>query len=280
MPNNSGSSKDFWDKLEIFGKIVSGIVLVIIAIILERGSDRIASSLQSGELVQSLIKELSTPDTEISQEIALVALNHSIGAQNPTLVLDICERILRNAEYDDISRTFAFEIIQQRAPDRATTILEDFASTKEIVAAVTDSTSMETAAALPIRDRVVNKLVEQFLSEKVYIHFRHEANRSLIAQLQKEFQNKGFIAPGIEFIDLDFNNYVKYYYEDDRNLAENVASIATQFFSARNIPIKFIVQNLTRSKLKERAARKMVELWINLGEPETPVTADRDKNEP
>ncbi len=121
MNKNIKSSKDIWDKIDILSKIVSGIVLVLIAIVLKFGADKISSSLQTGQLVQSLIVDLSSPDTiKIRQEIALVALDQVLWKQNPELVLKVCERIVLNTDqYDQISGVLAFEILKSRAPIRA-----------------------------------------------------------------------------------------------------------------------------------------------------------------
>ena len=121
MNGKTKSPKDIWDKLDILSKIASGIVLVLIAIVLKFGADKISSSLQTGQLVQSLISDLSSPDTtKIRQEIALVALDQTLWKQNKELVLKVCERIIKNTDqYDQITGMLAFEILKSRDSLRA-----------------------------------------------------------------------------------------------------------------------------------------------------------------
>lgn len=97
----TSSSKDAWDKVEVVGKLASGIMLVVIAAILQRGTDRIANSLKSGQLVQSLIADLATP-----------------------------EKNVKNTAHDDRSRTSAFEIMRPRDSSRAAVVLEDLAAAR------------------------------------------------------------------------------------------------------------------------------------------------------
>ncbi|MCU0627791.1 MAG: hypothetical protein MUF21_15150 [Gemmatimonadaceae bacterium] len=88
-----GGSKDGWDKLDVLGRLVSGVVLAVIAFILKTGADDIAAAQQRGELVRSLITDLTTRDQAARQDIALIALDHSIGERTPQLVVEIAERL-------------------------------------------------------------------------------------------------------------------------------------------------------------------------------------------
>ncbi len=63
MSENKKFDKDLWDKMEIVGRLFSGIVLVAIAMVLKTGADSVSSSLQTGNLVQTLIGDLTTEGT-------------------------------------------------------------------------------------------------------------------------------------------------------------------------------------------------------------------------
>jgi len=72
MNNNKSTSKSTWDKLDVLGKLISSVLLATIAIVIKYGADNIATSLQSGQLVQSLIADLTTQETGTRQDIALI----------------------------------------------------------------------------------------------------------------------------------------------------------------------------------------------------------------
>ena len=93
MPG-SDKPKDLWDKADIVGKLFSGVILALIAFVIKSGADDIAASQRQGELVRSLIADLTTKDQHTRQDLALIALNHSVGEQNPSLVIEIAERLV------------------------------------------------------------------------------------------------------------------------------------------------------------------------------------------
>lgn len=266
MATDTKSTKDIWDKLDIVGKIVSGIVLVAIAIVLERGSNKIANSMQSGQLVQSLISDLAVPDTTIKQDIALIALNHAVGAQNPALVLQICERILENTkDYDDITGKVAFEIIRDRDPERAKQIEKEaleIAQREQSIqrsAAVPSSQPSQKATELPS-----SKFISRVLQNIVYIQIRNNAYREQIKRLQDELQFAGFTVPGIEQVESDFRNSIRYFHEENRSMAERIKQIAVDFFQDEGIYLDISIQNLSNTEMSRRTSPGRVEIWINL----------------
>ena len=67
------AEKDNWDKFDIlFKAIVLGIIPIAIGI----AADNVAQSLQRGQLVQSLISDLTQKDAK--RDVALIALNAAI----------------------------------------------------------------------------------------------------------------------------------------------------------------------------------------------------------
>jgi hypothetical protein len=268
MSNSGKPAKDIWDKLDVFGKIVSGILLVVIAVVLERGSSRIAQSMQSGQLVQSLISDLAVPDTTIKQDIALIALNHSVGEQNPALVLQICERILENTrDYDDITGKVAFEIIRSRDPKRAAEIDSTARKLAQREQSIQRSAAVATAEkpARPTKAALsASKFIARVLSNVVYVQFKSNDYRDQISRLQAALNNAGIAAPGIEQVDAEFGNSIRYFHEQDRELAERVKKITVDFFQDEGVYLNVEIQNLSNTKLSATTSPGRVEVWINL----------------
>jgi hypothetical protein len=79
------TEKDVWDKAQILGElitgIVSGIILVAIPIVISVGADKISRSLQTGQLVDSLIEDLTDEAAITRRDIALIALDEAISTQ-------------------------------------------------------------------------------------------------------------------------------------------------------------------------------------------------------
>src|SRR5688572_28149518 len=89
-------ARDFWDKADIIGKLLSGVVLAAIAVVIKLGADNIAMSQREGELVIKVMTDLTDTQQVARQDLALIALNHSVSKRNRQLVIDIAERLLRD----------------------------------------------------------------------------------------------------------------------------------------------------------------------------------------
>ena len=57
------SEKDIWNKLDVIGKITASILLVVISLVIKCSADKVASSMKRGELLQTLITDLTTKDS-------------------------------------------------------------------------------------------------------------------------------------------------------------------------------------------------------------------------
>jgi len=79
------TKKDTWDKAKILGElltsIVGGIILVTIPIVISIGADKISRSLQTGQLVDSLIEDLTQEKELTRRDIALIALDEAVSTK-------------------------------------------------------------------------------------------------------------------------------------------------------------------------------------------------------
>lgn len=266
-------SKDGWDKAEVMAKVFSGLILGALTLVIGYGSNRIATSLETGQLVQSLITDLAVPDTTIRQDIALIALNHSVGDQNPRLVLDICERVLRNTDdFDSLAGNVAFAIIRGRDPARASRIEEEARALARRVQAqhFADTLAAEDDTSSVTREQVSRKqayqaaqqqFIARVLPNRVYIQFNAEEGRELVERLQLYLQDAGLNAPGVERVKGDYANGVRYFHEQDRALAERVAALTTAFFEKQGHPLRVPPVDYTGAAVEGAAGQ--VEVWLN-----------------
>lgn len=182
MKMDEKSSKDTWDKLDVLARIVSGVLLVAIAVFIKIGTDNIASSMRSGELVQSLIADLTTSGTR--RDVALIALNHSVADKNSGLVTDIAERLVWDIVESESASvaaeagplyTTAFKILRQRNPERAKEIerevVEKFLPRESLRSPVDVSKESYKQASPKAR------LLVRAFQNLVYIQFRAEENK-------------------------------------------------------------------------------------------------------
>jgi hypothetical protein len=98
------SEKDTWDKFEIASKIFGSIVLVAIPIVIKFSADSVSSSLQRGQLIQSLTTQLV--EGQAKRDIALIALDSAIPEKEKCTLFWFwgCENDLepKNLEEDQV----------------------------------------------------------------------------------------------------------------------------------------------------------------------------------
>jgi len=271
MNDKIKSPRDIWDKIDIVSKIISSIVLVSIAIVLKIGTDNISSSLQTGQLVQSLIADLSSPDTsKIRQEIALVALDQTLWDQNKELVLQICERIIKNTEqYDQVTGTLAYDILKRRDASRAELIDEEInndikrTSTTPVLSGI-DSTEVIQDTIYTVSDNP--KLLTRVKKNRVYLQFRNENEREKIRELQKELIDAGYVVPGIEMVERNYTLDIRYFHSEDKILIGNIEQTINNFLRTEGIDFndRIPVKNLSKTKFKDQVPIGNIEVWINL----------------
>jgi len=259
--------KDFWDKLDVFGKIFSGVVLAAIVVVIKMGADDIATSMHTGELAKNLINDLTKKDEKIRQDIALITLNRAIGDKNPHLIVDIAENIFNaNKEYVDLSGNVAFAIIKERNPAKAEEIRKkvvaftdnpDLRKNLRSASDLTQSTSTRTE--VPAQAQLISRVYKNV----IYIQFRGEKNKFIIEELRLKLNKEGY-APGVELVDKDYPNSIRYFHQEDRGLAEQVASIARSFLKEKKYEINLTPQDLSG---KFKIPKGQVEVWINLERP-------------
>jgi hypothetical protein len=279
----SGRSKDAWDKADILGKLLSGVVLAVIAFVIKSGTDDIAASQQRGELVRSLIADLTTKEQRTRQDLALIALNHSVGDDRPDLVIEIAARLASDttgyAAGDDAALqalgSVAFQILRQRAPARADSLKEVLqrrfevqVSSDSTVRAALRSAPDTGSRALPPASgdsaaRAASAILAPLSSRVVYIQFQGTIQRAVMEKLRQRFSQTGLAAPGVERIATPFTSSVRYFHPDDRALADSAAALTRAFLRDERVNVPEVpVQDLSARRL--RVPRGQIEVWVSV----------------
>lgn len=92
----------------------------------------------------------------------------------------------------------------------------------------------------------------------VFLHFRGMLSRDLMRDLQAKLVTIGYRAPGIERIDSNFGNDIRYFHDDDREAAEETAMLVRKAFAG---PCQ-LRQSLAVRRLDLAAPRGSIEVWI------------------
>lgn len=96
----------------------------------------------------------------------------------------------------------------------------------------------------------------------VYIQFRGTLSRATANALRSRLNGGGFNAPGMERIDRQFGNSVRYFHAEDAEAARALAQVAASFFAEQGCPATFPPQDL--SARGGGVPVGQLEVWINL----------------
>ena len=83
----------------------------------------------------------------------------------------------------------------------------------------------------------------------IYIHFSNRSKIDMVNKFQKLFDNINWKAPGIEYKEIGCDNSIRYFNDEDRELANKANSLLGNIYSIKKV-------NMT-------APKGQIELWIN-----------------
>ena len=96
----------------------------------------------------------------------------------------------------------------------------------------------------------------------VYIQFRGALSRATANALRARLNGGGFNAPGVERIDRQFGNSVRYFHAEDADAARSLAQVASAFFAEQGCQASFPPQDM--SARGGGVPMGQIEIWINL----------------
>lgn len=120
-----------------------------------------------------------------------------------------------------------------------------------------------TASALDISKPIVQSknateanVISSFNKRLCYIQYNNKQNTEAVIAFQNDLKSKSWIAPGIDYVEGNYKNTVKYFNNEDKNLAERVAAIGKQNFNS-----DFRKVAILSSKYK--VPKGQIEVWVN-----------------
>lgn len=265
--NSPPRRRDFWDIADVVAKIASSVFLAVLAYVIPTASQRIAASLDTARLVQTLIADLTTANEQTRQDLALIALNRSVGDHNSALVTEIAERIYFDlSARDTLQQGFgrvAFSVLASRDPERANFVKDSIQaeadSARGQIVSTPNIDSVGTTMPSP-----QGELIARIHSKVAYIQFAGERERALAEGLKGELAAAGFYAPGIDQVDGVYNNWIRYFHDTDAANAQRAKDIVERYLRANGREVQFRVQNLSPRGF--RAPEGQIEVWMRFNQ--------------
>lgn len=244
-------TKDGWDKLDVLTRFLTGGVIALVALFIRSGANDIAVSLETGSLVQRLIEDLTSTEQSARQDVALIALNHSMGKQRPEMVSQIAERIWFT-ELADTSTlgSVAFQIIQALDSSRAAALIDSLQAAierEQSVAAVGDTNRTSSSA---------ERLLASAFNQIIFVHFANDSGRA--TDLNLSLQSLGYrVATAVKQVSGEWNSAIRFFYPEDRGLALQVSAAIGELTGA---PIPIV--DLSSGQYSVRPGH--IEVWVRV----------------
>ena len=86
----------------------------------------------------------------------------------------------------------------------------------------------------------------------VFVHYSNKDKISVVKDYEKTLKANNWVVPGLEFINLKYPNSIKYFHQEDKNLAESLNVLLNSKFR--------IVPNL---EFGNTVPNRQLEIWIN-----------------
>jgi hypothetical protein len=265
--------RDGWDVADLLIKMASGIILLWFTVVVKQSAEDIATAMRRGELVQRLIGDLTAaPEARVRQDLAIIALDGSIGTDDSEMVAAIVEKLfeVRPATTEGIlTNDTAYKVLQRRSPERAKAIRERLLT----VLSDTDRQKVVSPSTLPVpatgetppqgvaEPAAEARAAATVFSNLLYIQFQGQLTRTLIDELRTAYQQEGLATPRAERLAGQYTSAVRYFHEQDHARATDVAERATRFFADRKCPVTVDVQLVASPRT--RVPKGQLELWIS-----------------
>jgi hypothetical protein len=275
------TNRDIWDILDI---LVGNIILVAIPIVIGVVGNNISQSLEKGQLVDSLLDDLTT---ENRQDIALIALDAAIpppkSEEEDDQVVEIAKVVLKgriaqetpsvqaqNQNQRKLDSSTASRIIQHRKPQTG----------KDLVAAITiealnELPSEKKRSLLDLSDpkqvksntitaqkQTAEVIADVLPSDVKLTYIQYKTNLRIAEELRTYLQDKGVVTPRIEQVKSIKRDDIRFSSESDRKNAEKLKSEIEKFFREKhNITKDFELIDLSTRGYKVPSGQ--FEIWIN-----------------
>ena len=95
-----------------------------------------------------------------------------------------------------------------------------------------------TQPVVEVSDAGKSKAITALFSKTCYIQYNNEENKQKAIDIQKRLKEAGWYAPGIDLVKGNYNSLVKYFHQEDSQLADRVVALAKDVGGIQPLAIK------------------------------------------
>lgn len=267
--------QSIWDKISSIATTLIAIATVFIGIWTSRLSDKLENfktGMDEEKMVSELVTNISTTDTlsNLKSDLTFLSLERYLSRANKNYILNDLDKkmLIGFAEslvlarqqhktvsasgikvpYDFLKRTYSKEEFQEFNR----TILNTNETTNLPAVIVTDTNFLAQTPIKTAINKDSKEIYSAILRKVVYIQYSNKANKKGVKAVQNILKNNLWIAPGIEFVAGTYSNRIKYFHEEDRDLANQI----NELLENKYVPLRIY-------NFETRVPKGQLEVWIN-----------------
>lgn len=266
MASKEESPNDLWNIVDLIGRLISSILISgVLGYFIQKGAQEISFSIETGKLTQSLISKLASTKKEeqLKQDIALAALDGSIGSRNPYLVSSVAERIyMSKPGFTDPTAQYALQVLKVRNEPKYQEIRT--ANLNFIVSQTSKSQSGSTPDSPAIVNKsteqidVVSQVISRTFTGVVFVQFKNNKLKNTSERIKNGLLEQGLEVPPLEQVNANYSNSIRYFNPEDVDLAIRVKAVIENIVEEPKQ--KFEVLDFSKSGYK--IPKGQIEIWI------------------
>lgn len=182
-------------------------------------------------------------------------------------ITEVAETILRQRIHDDSSfsleSSIPFKIVNKYDTAEANIVLTEYSESRIDTSKTTMQNGSLTASVVNNLQPLVQSknateanVISSFNKKFCYIQYNDSLGADEVRAFQNILKTKDWIAPGIQYVNGNYTNIVKYFNADDEPLAQKCAALAKASFNK-----DFKIVPIISSKYK--VPKGQLEVWVN-----------------
>jgi hypothetical protein len=278
-------NKDFWDKMGVVGTFLSSTLIVVFTTVVTWHTSKLSNKIEEfktgideNKMINDLVKEISSDsNSNVKYDFVLLAL----------------ERYLRNTSIDgllkDRDRDMLVGFAQSMILDRKNyhkeitetdmnrilipkKFLEKYDSVGlneiQVILAnehnkynypsdtvkINNHDLSSVAPVAQLNENTSRNSLNLILKKVVYIQYSDRVNQKKAEDILHLFKDNKWVAPGVEHVNGNFSNTIKYFHDEDRELANEANRILNNQYK--------VVANVVQ-KYRNMVPKGQIEIWIS-----------------
>ncbi|MBC7450662.1 MAG: hypothetical protein H7259_04155 [Cytophagales bacterium] len=277
-------NKDFWDKLSVVGTFLSSTLVVVFASLVTYQTNKLSNQVEKfqsvmdeNKMINELVKQISSDTSStVKYDFTLLALERylrnsssdgTLKPQDKDMLIGFAQSLIldRKNFHHDITETdlnrilIPNDFLAKYDSLRLKQIQNMLADKNKKTMYPSDSLTVNNATLLtvqPVSQAISegqSKYLSIMLKKVIYIQYSNARNQQAVQHIQSVLKENKWTAPGIEYVKGNYANTIKYFHDEDREIANEANALLGNGYK---------VIKINNPAFEKSVPKGQVELWV------------------